>query len=152
MVTSLRSRGKTVDVLATLWLTVSWSSIEQLAAQTRKIILDIKDPDLVILQVLENSSFYVKHEDSSRQLPRRGEDNIFHIDGEVQVCPRDMQYEHFHALRPLLDVVGKKKNLLMAPMPRYLTAGFCNNRSHTTNREDQYFREDMYTRVGRYWN
>jgi hypothetical protein len=69
LATSLRSRGKTVDVLASTWFTVSRSSIELLAAQTRKIICD-EDPDLVILQVLENSCFYVKHEDSSRQLPK----------------------------------------------------------------------------------
>jgi hypothetical protein len=76
-----------------------------------------------------------------------GKDDIFHIDGEVQVCPRDMQYEHFHALRPLLDVVGKNKTLLMAPMPRYIMSGCCNNRRHTTNREDPYFKEDMYTQL-----
>jgi hypothetical protein len=56
--TALRAKGKTVDVLSSPWRTVSRHNMEQLAGQVRKIILDV-DPDLVILQLLDNSSFYV---------------------------------------------------------------------------------------------
>jgi hypothetical protein len=143
LATSMRARGKTVDVLASSWLTVTRTSMEQLAAQTRKAIHD-EDPDLVILQVLENSCFYVKQEDGSRQLPKKGPDEVFHIEGEVQVCTRETQLEHFYTLRPLLDAVGKKKTLLMAPLPRYITSGCCTDRGHTTNRQDPYYKENMY--------
>jgi hypothetical protein len=51
--------------------------------------------------------------------------------------------EHFHTIRLLLDAVGKKKTLLVAPLPRYFTAGCCSDRGHTINRMDPYFRENM---------
>jgi hypothetical protein len=142
LASALRAKGKTVDVLASSWLTVSRTSMEQLAGQVRKIIQD-EDPDLVILQVLDNSCFYAKQEDGSRQLPKMGPDDICHIEGEVQVATRETQLEHFYTIRPLLDAVGKKKTLLVAPLPRYITSGCCVDRRHTINRLDPYYRENM---------
>jgi hypothetical protein len=139
---ALRARNKTVDVMASSWWTISRSNVEQSAAQIRKTIAE-EDPDLVLLQILDNSTFYAKSEDGSRQLPRRGEDDIFHMVGDVQVCGRETQFVHFHNIRPILDAVGKKKTLLMAPMPRYIVAGCCNNPTHTVNRADLYFKENM---------
>jgi hypothetical protein len=140
--TALQAKGKTVDVLSSSWLTVSRQNMEQLAGQVRKIVLDV-DPDLVILQLLDNSCFYVKQEDGSRQLPKVNKDDICHIKGEVQVASRETQMEHFHTIRPLIDAVGKKKTLLVAPLPRYITTGCCSDRGHTINRLDPYYRENM---------
>jgi hypothetical protein len=78
-----------------------------------------------------------------RQLPKMGTDDICHIEGEVQVASRETQLEHFYTLRPLLDAVGKKKTLLVAPLPRYITSGCCTDRRHTINRLDPYYRENM---------
>jgi hypothetical protein len=139
---ALRAKGKTVDVLTSSWLTVSRPSMEQLAGQARKIILDV-DPNLVILQVLDNSCFYAKQDDGSRQLPKMSTDDICHIEGEVQVASRETQLEHFYTLCPLLGAAGKKKTLLVAPLPRYITSGCCSDRGHTINRLDPYYRENM---------
>jgi hypothetical protein len=65
------------------------------------------------------------------------------MEGDAQVCGRETQFEHFHNIRPILYSVGKKKTLLMAPMPRYIVAGCCNNPRHTVNRSDLYFKENM---------
>jgi hypothetical protein len=142
LATVLRSRAKTVDVMASSWWTISRASVERSAAQIRKIIAE-EDPDLVVLQILDNSCFYARSEDGSRQLPRNGVDGVFHMEGDVQVCGRETQYEHFHNIRPILDSVGKKKTLLMSPLPRYITAPCCNNPRHTTNRSDHLFKENM---------
>jgi hypothetical protein len=46
-----------------------------------------EDPSVVILQLLDDSMYYVKHEE---QLPRLEEVGGHHVEGELQVCPRDV--------------------------------------------------------------
>jgi hypothetical protein len=57
---------------------------------------------------MDNSTFYVRSEDGSRSLPKRGPDEKFHIEGELQVCGRETQIGQFEASKPLLGAVGKK--------------------------------------------
>jgi hypothetical protein len=40
------------------------------------------------------------------------------MNGEVLVEKQDGQLDNFNAIRPLLDLVGKRKGLIVAPMPR----------------------------------
>jgi hypothetical protein len=38
------------------------------------------------------------------------------------------------ALKPLLNLVGKKRGIIIAPLPRYLVSGCCSNPEHCSNR------------------
>jgi hypothetical protein len=91
------------------------------------------DPDTVVLQLLDNSCYYAKSQDGSCHLARKGDDDIYHMEGDVQVCSRDIQYEHFDAIKPLLDIFDKKRTLILTPLPRYVVAGCCNNPEHCAN-------------------
>jgi hypothetical protein len=91
------------------------------------------DPDTVVLQLLDNSCYYARSQDGSRHLARKGDDDIYHMEGDVQVCSRDIQYEHFDAIKPLLDIFDKKRTLILTPLPRYAVAGCCNNLEHCAN-------------------
>jgi hypothetical protein len=108
-----------------------------------QVIIRDEDPDLIIIQIMDNSTFYVRKEDGSRQLPVVKEDGTVHLDGELQVRVRDIQNEHLRALRPLIEAAGKKSCVWVAPMPRYIAAGCCGDPTHALNRRDEYFREEM---------
>jgi hypothetical protein len=58
MATSLRAKGKTVDILFSPgWTIRCHSAAEQLADQVKKVSTE-EDPDLIVMQVMDNSSFY----------------------------------------------------------------------------------------------
>jgi hypothetical protein len=137
----LRAKGKTVDVMESPFWTISRNSVQELAGQVKAVIAR-EEPELVIFQLIDNSSFYIRGEDGGRQLPRRtAEDH--HLEGELFVCSRETQYEHLRTLRPLFDAVGKTNSLWLAPLPRYIVSGCCSNPRHAPNRMDPYFHDDM---------
>jgi hypothetical protein len=108
-----------------------------------KAVIESEDPEIIVMQLFDTSSFYVKKGDGSRHLPTPGPDGVIHLEGEVVVCPRDMQFEHLRALKPLFDVVGKKRCVWVAPTPRYVVSGCCQDARHAPNRMDSYFLDDM---------
>jgi hypothetical protein len=146
---ALRTQGKHCDVLFSSGWTISRPNAENLADKIRKTISD-EDPDLIILQLLDNSVFYARAEDGSRALPKKGADDKYHIQGELQICGRESQISQLDTFKPILDAVGKKKCLWVAPMPRYLLKNCCADPSHITNRHHRFFQEDMEEQLDRY--
>jgi hypothetical protein len=113
--------------------------------QLAKTAMADAEPATVILQLLDSSIYYSREPDSSRSAPRRGEDGRWHIAGELTVCNREIQLEHFKAVQPLIELFAKKTCLLITPLPRYIIAGCCVNPDHCSNRRWQGFKEDIYT-------
>jgi hypothetical protein len=146
---ALSEKGKHCDVLNTASWTVSRASIDHLASQVRRVITQ-EDPDLVIMFLMDNSTYYARGEDGNCNLPKRDAAGKFHIEGELVICSRDTQEAHFAARRPLLEAVGKKKCLWVAPMPRYLLHSCCDNPNHITNRHTRYYKDDMDMQLDRY--
>jgi hypothetical protein len=135
LATALRAKGKTCDVLTSKTWSISRASAEHVAGQVRAVIQS-EDPDLIVMQLMDTSCFYVRKDDGSRHLPRPGPDGVLHLEGEVVVCTRDTQQEHFRSLRPMFEAVGKKKCVWVAPMMRYVVASCCEDISHAPNRRD----------------
>jgi hypothetical protein len=102
-----------------------------------------EDPAVVVLYLMDNSVFFVRQEDGSRHLPVQTEDGNFHVVGELRVCSGDVQEEQFRTMKPIFNVIGKRKCLWVAPIPRYVTRGCCEDRTHVSNRTDMYYLEDM---------
>jgi hypothetical protein len=146
LATALRAKGKTCDVLTSKTWSISRASAEHVAGQV-KAVIQSEDPELIVMQLMDTSSFYVRKEDGSRHLPRPGPDGSLHLEGEVVVCTRDIQQEHLRSLRPMFDAVGKKKCVWVAPMMRYVVAGCCEDASHAPNRRDRYCMDEMETQL-----
>jgi hypothetical protein len=143
---ALRTKGKTCDVLTSKTWSISRASAEHVAGQVQTVI-QTEDPDLIVMQLMDTSSFYVRKEDGSRHLPRPGPDGSLHLEGEVVVCTRDIQQEHLRSLRPMFEAVGRKKCVWVAPMMRYVVASCCEDPSHAPNRRDRYSIEEMKTQL-----
>jgi hypothetical protein len=102
-----------------------------------------KDPTTVILFLLDNSVYYGRLEDGSNVAARKHSDGIYHIEGEVALCGRETLLHHFNTLKPVLDQIGRKRGILVAPMPRYIVAGCCSNPGHCSNRRNQDFEQQQ---------
>jgi hypothetical protein len=142
MAEMLSSRGKPTGLLFSPGWTITRQNVDHMAANINKKIAE-EDPAVIVLYLMDNSVFFVRQEDGSRHLPIMSRDGIFHATGELRVCSGDVQDEQFRTLRPIFDVIGKRKCLWVAPIPRYVTRGCCEDRTHVTNRTDAYYLEDM---------
>jgi hypothetical protein len=142
MAEMLSSRGKPTGLLFSPGWTITRQNVDTMAANISKKIAE-EDPAAVVLYLMDNSVFFVRQEDGSRHLPIRARDGVFHATGELRVCTGDVQEEQFRTLRPIFEIIGKRKCLWVAPIPRYVTRGCCEDRTHVTNRTDVYYLEDM---------
>jgi hypothetical protein len=110
----LSNRGKTTSsVFSNNWR-ITKASVESLATNLRQQI-EAEEPETIIFELLDNSVFVGKQEDGSRLLPKKESDGKYHIQGEVQVCARDVQLEQFSALKPIFDAAADKKIIWMVP-------------------------------------
>jgi hypothetical protein len=92
------------------------------------------DSKVIVLQLLDNSCYYGRMRDGSRTAPKRGEEGKYQFEGEVTVCSHDTQLEHLKAISGILDLVRKRKCLLVTALPRYVTAGCCLDLEHCSSR------------------
>jgi hypothetical protein len=88
----------------------------------RRLEQDCKEGDILLIQWLENSCFYMfNSETGGMELPRRDEqDGIFHVTGRVTVS-KDMQLENpLDRLDSLLAWSSDTLKVLLCPLVRYL--------------------------------
>ena len=67
--------------------------------------------------------------------------------GELAFAPKELQYSIFCTAKPLFEVAGSRKIVILAPLPRYLESGCCDNAEHISNRKDEGFRRDLESAV-----
>jgi hypothetical protein len=128
---------------------VSRESCNSLADSIRRAI-EQDDPVAVVLFTLDGSTFFAKKEDGSRMLPRKGDDGVYHVEGDLVVASPDTQSEHLDLMKPVFDAIGRKPGLVISPMPRYIIDGCCQNQEHVANRTSRNFRSDMQRQLDGY--
>jgi hypothetical protein len=95
---------------------------ESVDSVVRRLDAELKKDDIVLIQWLENSIFFMLNSDTgSMVLPKRDEqDGIFHVTGKVTVS-KDVQLETLlDKLEPLLSGYPDNLKLLLCPLVRYL--------------------------------
>jgi hypothetical protein len=124
----------------------NWRIYKGSASQLVKLAIEaieVQEPETIIMQLLDNSCYFARCWDGSRLPPSMTMDGGYHMHEEVMLCTRDTQLEHFKALKPLSDLVGKRKGLLVTPMPRYLVRGCCADPEHASNVKDPQYKRKM---------
>jgi hypothetical protein len=139
---TLNEAGHSAYLICKVGWTINRENCDSLASNISGTIKD-EDPATVVLFLLDNSCFYTRCEDGGRMLPKKMADGIVHVPGEMVVASRDVQTEHFHALRPVLDAIGKRPVLIVSPLQRYIVGGCCQDVRHVANRLDRGFQEDQ---------
>jgi hypothetical protein len=115
-----------------------------MAAELAEKVSDLDPNDnVIVIQLLDNSSYECKTPNSDRILPKRGRDGKFHAVGELGVIGKDTLREHFMAMQPIFRAVKGFRVLVLTPLPRYLWNRCCDDPSHITNSERENFASDM---------
>jgi hypothetical protein len=138
----LEESGYSVSrIIDTTW-SISRASCDTLATLLANK-MKLEDPDVVILQLLDTSIYYAKSNDGSRVMPKKREDGTLHIEGELVVASAETQFEHYLAMKPIIEAIGKRPCILVSPIPMFVVNGCCQADSHITNRLDREYRASL---------
>jgi hypothetical protein len=116
---ALERKGVKVVPISQPGCTITRESVDN---AVRILNAEMKKDDIVLIQWLENSIFFMLNSDTgSMVLPTRDEqDGIFHVTGKVTVS-KDVQLETLlDKLEPLLSGFPDNLKLLICPLVRYL--------------------------------
>ena len=73
--------------------------------------------------LMDNNVFFSQGEDGSKSLPRKGDDGIFHVKGDLVMVDKDSQYAILKLCKPLWEAARETNMVVVGPMARYITAG-----------------------------
>ena len=104
------------------------------SALVEKLTDSALEPDIVVLQCLDNNAFFCQEEDGSLTLPKKGLDNHFHVVGELKVATTEQSRQLAKLLTPLVKVFPNATKILVTPLPRYTVVPCCEEESHLVGR------------------
>jgi lysophospholipase L1-like esterase len=115
-----------------------------MASDVRDLVKDI-DPKntVVVIQVLDNSTYYCGNDFGEMSLPKKGKDNKYHVDGELKYVKKQLLRELFTQILELVKAAGDCQVVITLPLPRWLLYSFCGDPSHCTNRGEDSFSANM---------
>ena len=93
----------------------------------------------VIFQLLDKNMFFAQCEDGSRIPARRAIDGKYHVDGELVLTDKDNQYAILKLCEPLWNAAKDKHAVVVGPLPRFSTAGCCEDTDHISKEQTWIF-------------
>jgi len=90
----------------------------------------------IVYQLLDNMSYYIKKPDCNRNLPGKGTDGKYHVDGKLEIANREEVKHLVSTSIPLLRAGGKCRKVILTPSGRYRYTPCCNVRGHCSNMKD----------------
>jgi hypothetical protein len=99
--------------------------------------------DAVIFCMLDNNIYCSLDSDGNTTSATRDHNGKMHMKGDLIVVSKSAQHILFSAVRPMLDAARGRNCIIMAPMPRYLFKGCCEDSEHLTNRNNSNFRQHL---------
>ena len=103
---------------------------DNVAAVLKKLEELPAKPDIVVLQVLDNSSYFCLGEDGTLSHPAKLGDNRHHVLGQLKVANKDQVKALMKLLSPLLKYKPEIEKVLVTSLPRYTTISCCENAAH----------------------
>lgn len=91
------------------------------------------DKIAVVFQLLDNSFFMARTEEGSLIPTRKELGGSYHVDGDLVMAPKEMQFHNLSTIRLLLEAAGNLRKVLVAPIPRYLLQPCCQDARHIAN-------------------
>ena len=76
------------------------------------------DNTVVVFQFLDTSLFMARTEEGGLVPAQKGLDGAFHVDGDSVLVPKELQYNTFQLILPILEAVGDRKLIIVTPIPR----------------------------------
>ena len=129
----IRKGGFTVKkVIMPAWRAIK-AKIPPMLEWLKMAMVDKPEDSLVVFQLLNSSLFLARTDDGGLSPAKRGQDGIYHVEGESTLAPKDFQYGVFQMKKPLIDAVGNRNVVIISPIPRFLMRACCDNDNHIPN-------------------
>jgi hypothetical protein len=104
---------------------------------------------ILVFHLLDNNIFQVKNVGGESHLPRKGPDNIYHIEGRLTVASKDNVKEMFAAIMPIIKAGGDSRKIILGPLSRYWRGPCCENSAHHLNYNEKSYLGDLGNSVFR---
>ena len=115
-------------------------------ANIARAITEVKNLDLgnciAICDLVSNVAYRFEQLDGQLLLAEKSEGR-YHMKGKVTTCPRNLLANILYRLRPLLEALSCYK-ICLAPLPRYLFAGCCEDEGHCSGVGEDGYALDLY--------
>ncbi len=82
-------------------------------------------------------------------MQKRDQQQHYHVDGDLVLQPVEALERSFDDCKPIFCACRNNKMVLLSPLPRYITAGCCNDDEHAPNRKDKKFRSVLISGLER---
>jgi hypothetical protein len=100
----------------------------------------------IVVQVFD-SGLYMAAMEGSLIPPRKDNAGNYHIDGDLVLAPKELQWKFFQQLADELADLKTNSIIFAAPLPRYLDGGCCEDEDHVGNRTQEDFRKKLEVEI-----
>jgi len=147
----LTAAGKDViDFSARGWPPIK-ANIDKLALPIAA--LKLAESDTVVLDLCSNSAYMGTEHNGLPAAAEKMLDGKYHLQGDLQTAPRQVFCRILKDCTPVLEASAAAAVVLMAPTPRYVKAGCCDNPDHVSNIDsiNDLFEEELHLAVSHFW-
>jgi lysophospholipase L1-like esterase len=122
---------------------VCQETVDTAGIMLRETLADSVTRDIIIYQLLDNNAFFEVHEDGSRILPSKdNEDGKYHIHGRLEYADHTAVKNLVNQITPLLRAGGTNEKIILSPLPRYMRR-CCKKREHLVNKKEEDYAQKM---------
>jgi hypothetical protein len=126
-----------VDISVRGWR-ISDSAVDEKVRELTEIVSQSDEKrTTIVYQLFDNCTFFAKKDDGRRDLPVRGADGKFHIDGKLEIATREDVKRMVSSSVPLLRAGGQCRKLVLTPGCRYRYNPCCLTKGHCSNMKDR---------------
>lgn len=132
-----------VDLTSPGWR-ISEASVDEMVESLQEELYSCdEEKTTIVFQLFDNSSYWVRHPDGSRNLPEKCTDRNYHVDGKLEVADKEDAKRMVSMVARLLRAGKNCRKLVLTPLPRWLHIPCCNLVEHCTNIADVDYSELM---------
>ena len=124
---AMGTSGLSVERITAGGWKISSDNVTALLAKMEQLVIL---PDVIVIQILDNSAFFCLGEDGSLAHPAVQADKRHHVVGELKVANKDQSKALFKLINPVLKFRPSIRKIVLSCLPRYTMHKCCNNTAH----------------------
>jgi hypothetical protein len=98
---------------------------------------------ILVLHVFDSGFYLVQTEEGGLIPPCKRADGSVHIDGDLYLISKDMQFCLFKQVMEELQDWKANYIIILASLPRYIEMGCCTDKDHVANRKQPEFKKNL---------
>jgi len=142
--------GRLADVMGKMGLKVvkvtqgGWRPSKQSVEKTMKEMEGkVSNQAVLIMMGMDNGMFYEESEDGSRSLPRKDKEDVYHVEGRLEVGTAKQAKGLLRNCMPIIERYAENKKVFLSPTVRFYRIRCCMKEDHCTNMDTAGYRRGM---------